>query len=179
MNKRELAKNFDISLTTIDKWLLKGCPYTKKNRQYEFNLPDVIAWHKQYFLSNNNQSSDYQQSKAKKEHYRAELMRLEYEKAEGLLVETEKLRQKLAEMAVILKDALLLWVKRLPPEFGLSAEDQRRISLILKKEIYQILTTFSKGAESLRNYIGENKGNEKNIKKEAAGASAKEDSKRY
>ncbi len=158
MNKRELAKNFDISLTTIDKWLLKGCPYTKKNRQYEFNLPDVIAWHKQYFLSNNNQSSDYQQSKAKKEHYRAELMRLEYEKAEGELIEREKLRKRLAEIAVATKDSLLLWVKRLPPEFGLKSEDQKRVALILKKEIYYILNTMSKGLEAVRKYAKEEKG---------------------
>ncbi len=157
MNKRELAKNFDISLTTIDKWLLKGCPYTKKDRQYEFNLPNVIAWHKQYFLSN-NQSSDYQQSKAKKEHYRAELMRLEYEKAEGELIEREQLRKRLAEIAVATKDSLLLWVKRLPPEFGLKSEDQKRVALILKKEIYYILNTMSKGLEAVRKYAKEEKG---------------------
>lgn len=158
MNKRELAKNFDVSLTTIDKWLLKGCPYTKKNRQYEFNLPDVIAWHKQYFLSN-NQASDYQQSKAKKEHFRAELMRLEYEKASGILVERAKYDEGLTKLILIVKDALLLLPKIIPPALPIDHTTQKILILGLKKEIHRVLNIWGQGAAALQRFIGENKSN--------------------
>lgn len=47
MNKAELAKAFDVSVNTIDKWLARGCPYVEKGtngKEYEFDLKAVMAW---------------------------------------------------------------------------------------------------------------------------------------
>lgn len=160
MNKRELAKNFSVSLTTVDKWLSRGCPYEKRDKQYSFDLPKVIAWHREYFLLN-NKTSDFQQSKAKKEHYRAELARLEFEKESGLLVEKAEMLKKFTEKIIITKDAIWLWSKTLPPEFGLKHEDQKRVAAIIQREARRVLTTWASGIQGIKNFSQENQGNAK------------------
>jgi hypothetical protein len=44
LNRSELAKEFSVNLTTIDNWVRKGCPASKKNRQWRFNLEEVTQW---------------------------------------------------------------------------------------------------------------------------------------
>ena len=47
LSKVDLAAAFEVSLPTIDSWLRKGCPYTRKGghgRPWEFRLSDVIKW---------------------------------------------------------------------------------------------------------------------------------------
>lgn len=57
INKNELAKAFDVSITTVDKWLTRGCPYVEKGtngREYKFSLNEVIRWRE---LRNGNSSN--------------------------------------------------------------------------------------------------------------------------
>lgn len=51
INKRELAEEMNVSLTTIDNWIRKGLPYiTRGDRDtaWGFNLEDCEAWRLNY-----------------------------------------------------------------------------------------------------------------------------------
>ncbi|PZQ21176.1 MAG: DNA-packaging protein [Sphingopyxis macrogoltabida] len=46
-NRQGLAEVMGVSLPTIDRWISEGCPYKtrgKKGIQWEFMVPDVVAW---------------------------------------------------------------------------------------------------------------------------------------
>lgn len=47
VNRQGLAEAMGVSLPTIDRWITEGCPYRvrgKKGIQWEFAVPDVVAW---------------------------------------------------------------------------------------------------------------------------------------
>jgi|GEM_PF-4349967 len=45
MNKNQLAKTLGVSLSTVDRWLLKkDFPAKKVGKEYDFDLEDVLSW---------------------------------------------------------------------------------------------------------------------------------------
>ena len=47
VNRTGLAEHFGVSLTTIDNWIRRGCPYQKKGgrgSEWEFSIDDVDLW---------------------------------------------------------------------------------------------------------------------------------------
>ena len=44
MTKTEIAEHFNVSLTTVDAWLRRGCPGEKIGRTWDFDLGEVSDW---------------------------------------------------------------------------------------------------------------------------------------
>jgi hypothetical protein len=44
MNRKELAKELDVSPCDVDDWLLLGCPSRKIRREWEFEIEPVKCW---------------------------------------------------------------------------------------------------------------------------------------
>jgi hypothetical protein len=75
---------------------------------------------------------------ARKEHFKAELARLEYEQAIGKLVEREQVEAEAYRIARLIRDGVFNVVSRL--EGLLAAEtDQRKVRELLEKEFRQVL----------------------------------------
>lgn len=50
MNKKQLASYLDRPVSTINRWMGKGMPFTKEGKEYpEFYLPAVEKWLEAHF----------------------------------------------------------------------------------------------------------------------------------
>lgn len=44
LNRSGLAREFGVNVSTIDAWLRRGCPASKRSRQWRFSLEQVANW---------------------------------------------------------------------------------------------------------------------------------------
>ncbi len=152
LNKNQLAQSFEVSTNAINGWLSRGCPYVEKGakgKSWKFNLPDVIKWHKSYFLKDKDHDEEDQdgevlplsKARALREHYQALLKRTEYEKGIGQLVEAKEVQDAAFKTARKIRDALLNVPNRITSVLAgeLKAEIPNKIHEILDKEIRHIL----------------------------------------
>jgi len=54
MNRTELAREFNVSLTTIDSWIRNGMPCITQGgpgKKWKFNLDQVAAWREENYPS--------------------------------------------------------------------------------------------------------------------------------
>ena len=85
LNRSDIAKKLNVSLTTLDDWRRKGCPYTKKGRQVLFDMDELKTW-----LDNRSSGDlDYTQERAKLTRLQAEKVTLELEQQRGKLLPME------------------------------------------------------------------------------------------
>ena len=43
-NKTDTAAHFNVSLTTLDNWLRRGCPHTEENGTRMFDIGEIELW---------------------------------------------------------------------------------------------------------------------------------------
>jgi len=43
-NKTDTAAHFNVSLTTLDNWLRRGCPHTEENGTRMFDIGEIKLW---------------------------------------------------------------------------------------------------------------------------------------
>lgn len=79
---------------------------------------------------------------AKREKYKAELARLEFEEQIGKLIEAEAVDREWFQLARMVRDALLNIPARLAGVVA-SESDQRKVHDLIEKEIRQVLTELS------------------------------------
>lgn len=156
INRSQLAKILKVSLPTIDGWVRRGCPAKKNKQGWTFKLKEVEQW-----LDDRRKKAleltPYQKAKEEKIYWQAKMAQLEYEKESGLLVARERYNQKLREIIVIIKDALLLLPKTLPPAIGVDHATQKQVAFGLNTEIKRILRIWASGIEAIKSYTEENR----------------------
>jgi len=85
LNRAKTAQKLNVSLTTLDDWRRKGCPYTKKGKQVFFEMDTLKNW-----LDNRSSGDlDYTQERAKLTRLQAEKVTLELEQQRGNLLPLE------------------------------------------------------------------------------------------
>ena len=152
MNKKDIAKAFDVSLKTIDDWLLRGMPFIEKGskgRSYTFSLPAVIQWHKERFLKDDVSGAGDGDipsvgiSRARYEHFRAIGEQLATEEKAGMLVNVEEIRKELFDSLRGIRDSILNIAPRVSAIIAaeLGVPDMAfRANKIIEKEVHDILS---------------------------------------
>lgn len=145
VNRTGLTKSFGVSLSTVDRWIMRGCPYKQKGgkgKEWQFKLSDVILWHKEYFLKNGDTKSDdillIQKSRALREHFRALREQKEYEKLAKSLIDVEVVKTSAFNRGRKVRDAILSIPDRISSILA-AENDTHRIHEILTNELRQAL----------------------------------------
>lgn len=151
MNKKDIAKAFDVSLKCVDDWLLKGMPFIEKGskgRSYTFSLPAVIEWHKSRFLKDGGHAGDgdipaIAISRARYEHYRATGEQLATEEKAGTLVNVLEIQKELFDSLRGIRDSILNIAPRvstiIAAELGVP-DKAFKANKIIEKEVHDILS---------------------------------------
>jgi len=87
-NKNQIAEVFDVSLTTVDKWRLKGCPAEKDGQKVMFTVRAVSDWLRGRDFESSG-TLDLGQERAKLTKLQAEKATLELEQQRGNLIPKE------------------------------------------------------------------------------------------
>lgn len=140
--KVNLAKTFDVSMTTVDNWIIKGCPAKKVKGVWHFNFKSVDKW-----LQVREEGLEKADPELTKQ--RARLVRLQADRKEIELLRTKAellpVREALAVWSAVMisfKQRLESMENSLPPMlFGLS--------------IPQIKETLSRYITEMRNELSE------------------------
>ena len=150
----DTQKFFNISAESLSKWCeMPSFPKTAKSDRYGYyDIKQIYDWHLLYFYGDADTAKQMAIEKLKYQVARSERERLETDELHGRLVRREDYNQRLVEVAVTTKDALMLWAKTLPPEMALRQEDQKRVMKILDKKARQILTTMAQGLDAVKKY---------------------------
>lgn len=131
-----------------------------------YDLQRVIEFRDIYIYGDAEIAKEIQKEKLKYQIARSERERLETAKLQGILVVKAELLKKFTESIIIVKDAIWLWAKRLPAEFGLEREKQKEVAEIIQREARLVLTTWAAGVESMKNHTQESKKNGKEAKEQ-------------
>lgn len=162
LNSATLTELLNISRETLSNW--QSHPFWPKDAKTgygKYDLKKILDWRDIYIIGDPDIAKQMAQEKLKYQKFRSEQQRLETEKLQGTLVIKEALLKKFTEKIIITKDAIWLWSKTLPPEFGLKHEDQKRVGEIIQREARRVLTTWASGIQEIKNFSQENRKNEK------------------
>ena len=140
--KKQIADLFRVHVNTVDGWTRAGLPHRKDGREYRFDLADAIVWHHQFIASTSGDLPSHAEAKRRREHYLAELKRLQYETAEGLLINKEKAMNAWRQVLLTVRDRFLGLPAKLAP-LVYSAKSPAEAFVTLKKEIHEILDELS------------------------------------
>lgn len=140
--KKQIADLFRVHANTIDGWIKAGLPYRKDGREYRFDISDVIAWHHEFISSTSSDFPSHAEAKRRREHYQAELKRLQYETAEGRLLDKERVVQLWYVIVGAMRSKLLSMPSKLTPMlFGCHTKPE--IFVCIKKAIDEALNELS------------------------------------
>jgi len=140
MTKRQLAKKYQVSLTTIDAWLLKDCPHTRgRSGRYHFNAQAVDRWRAETMLKASDPGAmSLNEARRRKEAALAELRELQLRVRRDELVERRAVEAQQFRIGRQVRDQL----ENIPPRLCgiLAAEtDQHKVFNLLMREIRQTL----------------------------------------
>jgi phage terminase Nu1 subunit (DNA packaging protein) len=147
MNKAGLAKEFQVSIRTVDAWVLRGCPYTRTQRGgYRFDPKKVAAWRAETMpIANGTASISLNEARTRKEVALAGLRELEYKVRCKELVSREAVEKEWFTIARTVRDNF----QNLPARTaGLvcAERNQQRCYDILASEVQQILEGLTRDA---------------------------------
>lgn len=89
MNKRQLAIALGVSVNSVDKWILRGCPVVQRGgagEPWAFDLAAVIRWRDTRHLTNGRSDPDSMLPTDRRAWYSAEKTKTEVERLRGQLV---------------------------------------------------------------------------------------------
>ncbi len=92
MTKNELARKFDISLTTLSTWIAEGLPYTRKGdkgKKYDFDIKAVEDWVNKYKLPASIGDMTYADARLRHEAAKAAIKELELKIKQGELLNVD------------------------------------------------------------------------------------------
>ena len=142
LSKKQISDLFRVHVNTVDGWVKAGLPHCREGREYRFDLSDVIAWHHQFIASTSGDLPSHAEARRRREHYQAELKRLQYETAEGQLLNKERLIQIWHVLVGTMRTRLLAMPSKLTPLlFGCKTKPE--MFVCLKKAIYEALNELS------------------------------------
>jgi phage terminase Nu1 subunit (DNA packaging protein) len=154
-----VARHFQKSLRTVQRWLRNGMPKLSGNR---FDLVQIEEWLaakdgivKPYpgppstsrpddsglSEEENNDGKDYWDKESKK--YQAKARELEYRKRLGELVEKRDLESLLTSRIMAVRQGLLSLSRALPPQLA-ACKNEREMEPIIAKSVHNLLEAFSR-----------------------------------
>ena len=143
MNKQGLAKELGMSTNTIAAWLRRGCPVTKQgDGSYLFDLSQVQAWREKTRRVTASVDGTLAAAQLRKETALADLREMEVRRKRGELVEKVKVEAEAFRCGRTVRDALMAVPDRLAAVLA-SETDQKKVHLMLTKEIRQALEALS------------------------------------
>ena len=142
MNKRQLAKTLGVSLSTVDKWLLKpDFPARKVGKQYQFNLEEVQAWLEQRDKKR-DKGVNLSRERAKLVRINARIKELQLKKMQGELID----RQEAFNVFAFVLTRMAEKIKAIPVKASallISAKSMQEIKQILEELITEVLNEIS------------------------------------
>ena len=142
LTSRETCSFYSITKTTLQNWVAKGFPRSKRN---EYSLLAGFRWWRRNVVG--EESGDLQIEKLKYQKARTRREELRVQQEEGALLPREVSIRWLTRLLTEARMGFLNLPKRLCQELA-TLTDFREIEGILRKEIRQILTDLSEGGKA-------------------------------
>lgn len=143
---RAYARHRGVSLAAVQKAIhSERIPFLEISGQIRIDpiLADV-AWSKNTRLvSSESTDGSYQASRAQKEHYLAQLAKIEYEEKMGTLLNANETRETIIKLVTETKDALLGIPDRVSPVL-VAINDPNELATFLRQEINEALANLSR-----------------------------------
>lgn len=158
LNSATLTELLNISRETLSNW--QSHPFWPKDAKTaygKYDLKKVLDWRDIYIIGDPDIAKQMAREKLKYQIARSERERLETEELQKLLVRKERYNQKLREIIVVVKDALLLLPKTIPFALPLDHASQKLVVFGLDKEIKRILRIWASGIEATQKFTEENR----------------------
>lgn len=139
LNRNEMAGDLGISVSTLDRWVLSGCPVqgrSENRREYQFNSADVIAWHEQRKAART--ASDDNDGKRRHQLAAAELKELQLAEKRKVMISVEDVAPIIADELANVRSRLMAIPGRLAP--ALVGLDHAAIELKIRDEVIGALS---------------------------------------
>lgn len=146
VNKAELADAVGVSLTTVDKWIPKGCPVKQRGGRgvsWEFELAEVIQW---LTDRNTGESADLAKERALLAKAQRQKVTLEIKRLTQEFVPVDAVIAVWSDIILSARNSLLSLPSRITPMVAHETEHSR-ISGIIKEEIYAVLNNLAEQPE--------------------------------
>ena len=140
VNRSALAKTFNVSLQTVDRWVARGCPHKRTGKGYVFDIEQVKAWQKKYQRSLQKEDPDYQAAKLKHKQEQARALEIMNLVKLKKLCNAQEMQRVIERDYTDLKKSLYNMIHRLPPL--LTEKKEPDIFETLKGELDDCLTQF-------------------------------------
>jgi phage terminase Nu1 subunit (DNA packaging protein) len=134
------------SLTTIDDWRRKGCPFLKKGNNVVFSVPKVVQWKRKgdsLAAKIASERLDLVQEQARLAKARADDQEMKNAVRRGELIDVEDVVAAYAPFGREVRQRLLAMGSVVGPRVGKSVEEQRRISAAINAETFKALKALS------------------------------------
>ena len=142
MNKRQLAKALGVSLSTVDKWLLKqDFPSKKVGNRYCFDIEEVKKWLKKR-EKDRAKLNTLSKERAKLIRANAQLKELQLKKLKGELIEKQVAFEAFAFTLTRMRDKLIAIPHKSAPLL-ITAKSLQEIKQILEDLIREVLNEIS------------------------------------
>ncbi len=144
MNKREIAEKFEISLTTLDGWIRRGCPVVTRGargKDWALDPDQVQAWREQRDgpgkqVQGDGDPSTLTAERTRKTRAEANIKEMQERQLSGELMERATVSDEFCARIVVLKSDFLAIEKRLMQYPAAKA--------IVAKQVRQILKNYSR-----------------------------------
>lgn len=138
MSKTEYAKHRGIKVSILNDHLPKlkeAITMVGKREKFDVDLADFI-------LDGGNAHTNYAESKAKREHFKALEAELDFKKKQGTLLDAEQVEKEAFEIARVTRDRLLTIPDRVSQQLSVEKSSHRCYELLMK-EITDALETIA------------------------------------
>ncbi len=141
LNQAAMAKELQISLTTLQNWKRRGCPFELEGRQVLFKVSKVKTWLEDYEKNKSQNTEEFVNARSKREKYKAALAELEYLEKADLLVPVEQIEREAEDLYQQYRDRMLNIVVRASKKL-LGETNEFKFRQVLKEEIESAIKKF-------------------------------------
>jgi len=147
VNKEQLSEVLGVTTRTLDKQLRRGMPFVSKpklgtkNREWQFNTVDVIAWREEQKLAKyrvqNQKPKNMEEAKLRQAIAKAEMDELELDKLKKTLLPAAEIEIALNKMFSSFRNRMLAIPSKVAPFLREGIKD------ILEDEVHEALAELS------------------------------------
>jgi Phage DNA packaging protein, Nu1 subunit of terminase len=143
VNRAELARLFDVSLTTVDSWRRRGLPVEERGgrgRALKFSLPAAIAWRLEQEAGEESSEAviSFEEARTAKMIAEAELARIELQKRRGEIVELDVVAEIVESDYGVVRSKVFGLATKVAAEF-VNAGYASRVRGIIEREARELL----------------------------------------
>ena len=149
VNRSEIAEIFGVDVTTIDRWIRRGCPLQRRGgggRPHEFNTKAVHEWHVDQAAGDEPAEGviSFEDARRDKMAAEAELARLDLEKRRGEIVELDVVAEIVESDYSIVRSRILGLASKVAPRVATCGSAARAQSII-EEEAREVLERLADG----------------------------------